>query len=88
MFDDVVVIVDREGDTYNLTKLERHLLYCLEEDRPTSVRYNVSAVGNALAALFNLGLLYASPCQLTVSGLDVVARLRLRHEKPDDYITP
>ena len=79
MSEDVVEVVDGAGVNHALTVLERHVLYCLDEGRPIAVRYNVKAVGNALAALNEQRLVYGSLDGLTPAGLDVVERLRLRH---------
>jgi len=77
---DVVSVTDYMGNAYLLTRLERHLLYCLDEGREPSRQYSTFDFLIAVRDLYLKGLVEYYWRALTPTGVNVVAKLRARHE--------
>lgn len=78
------VEVEHDGQTYVLSKLSRHVLYCIDDGRQPSAKYTQQQVDDAVNVLLDMGLILINPViaeeYLSETGEAVVNLLRERHE--------
>jgi hypothetical protein len=78
------VTVEFDGVEYVLSKLSRHVLYCIDDERNPSAKYTQQQVDDSINALDGLGLILIDPQEnreyLSETGEAVVNLLRERHE--------
>ncbi len=76
--------VEYNGTIYTLSKLERHVLYCVDDQRSVSSKYTQQDVDQAVVALTLLDLITADPENdkeyMTETGAEVVNLLRESHD--------
>jgi len=78
------VEVEHDGQAYVLSKLSRHVLYCIDDERQPSAKYTQQQVDDAVNVLLDMNLILIDPEKnqeyLSETGEAVVDLLRARHE--------